>query len=74
MPHPVKSVGHIDFDNHSLVSSFPAGVYGFLDQNDVVNHFPFFNKTALVWGDELMKERLNSVGYDFSDEFVGDIA
>jgi hypothetical protein len=74
MSHPVKSVGHVNFDNHSLVSSFPAGVYGFLDQNDVVNHLSLFNKTTLVWGDKLMKERLNSVGYDFSDEFVGDIA
>jgi hypothetical protein len=49
-------------------------VYGFLNQYDVVNHLPFFDKATLIWRDELMQERLDSIGYDFSDEFVGDIA
>jgi len=70
----VKGVGHINFNNHSLVSSIPARVDCFLHQYNVVNHLSFFHEATLVWGDEFMKERFDSIGYDFSYELIRNIA
>ena len=64
MSYLVKSVGHINFNNHSLVSSIPARV----------DHLSFFHEATLVWGAEFMKERFDSIGYDFSYELIRNIA
>jgi hypothetical protein len=58
MSHPIESIGHVYFDDHSMVSSFPTRVYGFLDQDDVVDHSSLFYKSTLVWGDKLMRRGL----------------
>ena len=74
MPYPVECVGHINFNNHTLVSPFPAGMNCFLHQYNVFYHLSFFHEATLVWGDEFMKERFDSIGYDFSYELIRNIA
>jgi hypothetical protein len=46
---------------------------GFLDQHDIINHFPFLHKTTLIGRDERGEEGFKSVGYDLGDDFIGDI-
>ena len=73
MPYPIECVSHINFNNHTLVSPFPAGMNCFLHQNNVIYHLSFFHKAALIWGDEFVEKRLDSIGYGFSYELIRNI-
>jgi hypothetical protein len=69
VPYPVESIGHINFKNHTLISSFPTRMNS-LHQYNVIYNLSFFHKATLIWGDEFVEKRFDFVGYDFSYDLI----
>jgi hypothetical protein len=49
-------------------------VNSLLYQNNIINHLSLFDETSLTWGDEGGEEGFYSVGKDFGENFVGNVA
>lgn len=48
-------------------------VHDFMRDNTIVINSSTLNKSHLIWGDDLREKRLEFVGNELGDYFVGDI-
>ena len=45
-----------------------------MGEDNAIQDLSSFNKTRLFWGDDFREDRFESVGDDFGDNFINDIA
>lgn len=46
----------------------------FMSENDTIQNLETFNIASRLWRDEQWEQRFDSVGDDFGDKFVYDVA
>ena len=74
MSDSIKRISQIKLNNHTFFFSLTAQVDGFLNQHYVVQNMTPFDEATLIFQNNVRHNFLNPVGYDFSNQFVTNIA
>ena len=70
MIYPIKSIFHIQFDGHTLLFAIQAGVYSFLDDDNIIHDLSASNETALGVWDDFGHDIFHFGCKDFGKDFI----
>ena len=74
MTDSIKCISEVQFNNHTFFFPSDIGVDSLLNQDDVIGNMPSFDKDTLVFRNNEREECLESIGYNFGEDFIACVA